>query len=54
MKPADTILEENAEKESEDSDDSNGVPKLGTHESDSNFLKIETNKLLEKDLKQET
>lgn len=50
MKAADTILEENAEKESEDSDDSNGVPKIGVHESDQNFLKISTEKIIEKDL----
>ena len=35
MKAADTIVEEKEgdDKESEESDDSNGVPKIGVHES---------------------
>ena len=50
MKAADTIKEEKEQDEQEsDSDESIGIPAIGTHQS--NFLKVETLKFMEKDLK---
>lgn len=49
MKAADTIMEEKEQDEKEsESDDSNGVPKIG--QTENTFMRVETKNLMEKDL----